>query len=1048
MVMDEISVRDPRRSAHATIRGYLYQVCLGVLRWLDLAPNELLLLEGDEDLDRILRGERSCEQVKYRSHDLSLGDPAVTRSLVVFMTAFAELSAAGEQRRFIFTSNAAVIARDAELVEGWREPERRSDVIAAVRDAVGDEAGDAIEWLDSSDGRWSSFIEAVEWRFETGSVDDLMTGISDRLRQGPQTRLLDCDLLADRLVVAVLQASTGDTPGLRLLDRGDLDRVVETTAGELYRWARSPAANGLCTVRQELRDLSRLLQPRARPRPAGMDNPASLLRAEYQVVRFFEPGRLDLLQRLAEWCDSAAVANVQLLYGAGGFGKTRLLIEWCQRLARQGWFAGFLERGSTATEPLFSGATPRLCVVDYAETRLPEVTALLRGMCRLDPDQGPKLRVVLLARDPADWWDQLRRDDFDFGELLAGSPQPVPVPALEARAELFDLSLTAFAAALDKELPAGPGPDLDLPLFARTLYLQMAALAAVRGKVIEKADLLLDATIEHERRFWTREIESLGLDRSTAALVKGAMRRIAAALTLTGGASTQQRAEQLAAAVSQHLTPPQLISVVTLLQRLYPGNEQEVRRWTAGVEPDLLGEHLVAREADAELLDSLLEIADADEIRQSLTILTRLAARSSTHQDLLADLLARRLEQLAGPALAVAVETGDPIGLREVKVTVVQKRLDDQRTEATDEAGLKELARLANNLGKMLSDLGQREPALAASQEAVDIRRQLAAERPDAFLPVLATSLNNLGNRLSDLGRREPAFDATQEAVDIRRQLAVERPDAFLPDFAMSLNNLGKMLSDLGRREPALDATQEAVDIRRQLAAERPDAFLPDLATSLNNLGNMLSDLGRREPALDATQEAVDIRRQLAEERPDAFLPDLARSLNNLGNRLSDLGRREPALAASQEAVDIRRQLAAERPDAFLPDLATSLNNLGLMLSALGRREPALDAIQEAVDIRRQLAAERPDAFLPDLANSLNNMGRRLAEMERDDEALAAAHEAVIILAPFFLALPAAHARRMSYMVDDYLARAAAAGHDPDSDLVDPIRQALAQLGD
>lgn len=116
-------------------------------------------------------------------------------------------------------------------------------------------------------------------------------------------------------------------------------------------------------------------------------------------------------------------------------------------------------------------------------------------------------------------------------------------------------------------------------------------------------------------------------------------------------------------------------------------------------------------------------------------------------------------------------------------------------------------------------------------------------------------------------------------------------------------------------------------------------------------------------------------------------------------------------------------------------------------IAALGRREPALDATQEAVDIRRRLAAERPDAFLHDLANSLNNLGRRLSEMERDDEALAAAHEAVIILVLFFLALPAAHGRRMRWIVDTYVERAAKVGQDPDSDLIDPIRQALEQLG-
>jgi hypothetical protein len=41
------------------------------------------------------------------------------------------------------------------------------------------------------------------------------------------------------------------------------------------------------------------------------------------------------------------------------------------------------------------------------------------------------------------------------------------------------------------------------------------------------------------------------------------------------------------------------------------------------------------------------------------------------------------------------------------------------------------------------SDLGHSEHALTAIDEAVQIRRQLAAARPDAFLPSLAASLNN-----------------------------------------------------------------------------------------------------------------------------------------------------------------------------------------------------------------------------------------------------------------------------------------------------------------
>ena len=113
------------------------------------------------------------------------------------------------------------------------------------------------------------------------------------------------------------------------------------------------------------------------------------------------------------------------------------------------------------------------------------------------------------------------------------------------------------------------------------------------------------------------------------------------------------------------------------------------------------------------------------------------------------------------------------------------------------------------------------------------------------------------------LGRREEALAAIEEAVTIRRELARARPDAFLPDLAGSLNNQSVFLSGLGRREEALAAIEEAVTIRRELARARPDAFLPDLAGSLNNQSVFLSGLGRREEALAAIEEAVTASREL-----------------------------------------------------------------------------------------------------------------------------------------------------------------------------------------
>ena len=94
-------------------------------------------------------------------------------------------------------------------------------------------------------------------------------------------------------------------------------------------------------------------------------------------------------------------------------------------------------------------------------------------------------------------------------------------------------------------------------------------------------------------------------------------------------------------------------------------------------------------------------------------------------------------------------------------------------------------------------------------------------------------SLNNLSVRLGDLGRREDALAAIEEATGLYRELAAARPDAFVPDLAMSLNNLSIRLGDLGRREDALAASQEATGLYRKLAAKLPDVYRQDLDQSL-----------------------------------------------------------------------------------------------------------------------------------------------------------------------------------------------------------------------
>jgi tetratricopeptide (TPR) repeat protein len=67
----------------------------------------------------------------------------------------------------------------------------------------------------------------------------------------------------------------------------------------------------------------------------------------------------------------------------------------------------------------------------------------------------------------------------------------------------------------------------------------------------------------------------------------------------------------------------------------------------------------------------------------------------------------------------------------------------------------------------------------SAHQQAVEVYRALAAARSEAFRPDLARSLNNLSNRLAELGRREDALSAIEEAVRLLAPHFLVLPKAY-----------------------------------------------------------------------------------------------------------------------------------------------------------------------------------------------------------------------------------------------------------------------------
>ena len=96
--------------------------------------------------------------------------------------------------------------------------------------------------------------------------------------------------------------------------------------------------------------------------------------------------------------------------------------------------------------------------------------------------------------------------------------------------------------------------------------------------------------------------------------------------------------------------------------------------------------------------------------------------------------------------------------------------------------------------------------------------------------------LANLGYRLDRVGRYEEALEATQEAVTLRRALAADNPAAHRADLARVLADLGYRLDRVDRPEEALDTRAESVRLYRALASADPGLYRDEYRRRLTAL--------------------------------------------------------------------------------------------------------------------------------------------------------------------------------------------------------------------
>jgi len=331
--------------------------------------------------------------------------------------------------------------------------------------------------------------------------------------------------------------------------------------------------------------------------------PASILRADFEVVPFHGRRREAERDELLEWCQGKASIGIRVYRAEGGMGKTRLALEVCRKLLRHdtSWHVGFLdvdrfEPSEFPWSPFAGSHRPKaFIVVDYAgdTPRTKAIANLLRTLESTCP-----LKIVrLLLLDRNDLWlgrlyaDRGTREILEGESLSFGSPTIELKPALSSDAERkasWTLAAKSFADQLGVSPPNERPKTFTSTAFDQVLLLHMSALLSALGggkKTGEKA--ILNELLRRERAYWVKIAQALHLPLHVTLAVEEALYLV----FMNGGVKDTDSLLQLLREAPLLAEEPALVRqhIARLLRECYPRGERGI----APLEPDLLGELLV-----------------------------------------------------------------------------------------------------------------------------------------------------------------------------------------------------------------------------------------------------------------------------------------------------------------------------------------------------------------------------------------------------------------------------------------------------------------------
>jgi eukaryotic-like serine/threonine-protein kinase len=228
-------------------------------------------------------------------------------------------------------------------------------------------------------------------------------------------------------------------------------------------------------------------------------------------------------------------------------------------------------------------------------------------------------------------------------------------------------------------------------------------------------------------------------------------------------------------------------------------------------------------------------------------------------------------------------------GLHDAKMTEEYRQLIEvSRRSAVGDAELEVI--IENQLGLAAFGEGRLDQALEHFRSA---RRHFDLVK-GPFAKNVARIINNIGAILSEQGKPAEGLVEVQAA----RDLLVAEYGATHPDVARAEVNLGEMCNQLSRFSEAVAHLELAERIQLQVLGARH----PELAATHNNWGETCAATGDHAGALSHFETALSIR----EEALGKTHLQLVGDLNGVAAAQLKLGRRDEALKALERIVSLR----------------------------------------------------------------------------------------------------------------------------------------------